>query len=49
MLEWLWLVLFVATFALIFLGYPVAFSLGGAAVIFGGLGIPCGFFPAASL
>jgi tripartite ATP-independent transporter DctM subunit len=49
MLEWLWLVLFVATFALIFLGYPVAFSLGGAAVIFGGLGIHCGFFPAAYL
>ena len=49
MLEWLWLVLFVATFALIFLGYPVAFSLGGAAVIFGGLGIHCGFFPPAYL
>ena len=49
MLEWLWLVLFVATFALIFLGYPVAFSLGGAAVIFGALGIHCGFFPPAYL
>jgi tripartite ATP-independent transporter DctM subunit len=49
MLEWLWLALFVVTFILIFLGYPVAFSLGGAAVIFGGLGIHCGFFPPAYL
>ena len=49
MLEWLWLALFVVTFILIFLGYPVAFSLGGAAVLFGGLGIHCGFFPPAYL
>lgn len=49
MLEWLWLALFVVTFILIFLGYPVAFSLGGAAVFFGGLGIHCGFFPPAYL
>ena len=44
MLEWLWLVMFGVTFALIFLGYPVAFALGGTAVLFSGLGIHYCFF-----
>ena len=44
MLEWLWLAMFGVTFALIFLGYPVAFALGGTAVLFSGLGIHFCFF-----
>jgi tripartite ATP-independent transporter DctM subunit len=37
-------IMFVAVFALIFLGYPVAFSLGGVALIFAGLGVELGLF-----
>ena len=44
MLEWLWLAMFGVTFALIFLGYPVAFARGGTAVLFSGLGIHFCFF-----
>jgi tripartite ATP-independent transporter DctM subunit len=36
--------MFAVVFLLIFLGYPVAFSLGGAAVIFGFLGVAGGHF-----
>ena len=36
--------MFAVVFLLIFLGYPVAFSLGGAAVIFGILGVAGGYF-----
>jgi tripartite ATP-independent transporter DctM subunit len=43
-LEWLWLCMFVTAFALIFAGYPVAFSLGGTALAFGLLGVHCQFF-----
>jgi tripartite ATP-independent transporter DctM subunit len=42
--EWLWLIMFGAVFVLIFVGYPVAFSLGGAALISAFFGIQCGFF-----
>ncbi|MCB1053961.1 MAG: TRAP transporter large permease subunit, partial [Acidobacteria bacterium] len=36
--------MFVAAFALIFSGYPVAFSLGGTALIFAALGVALGHF-----
>ncbi len=36
--------MFVMVFALIFSGYPVAFSLGGTALIFAGIGIELGVF-----
>jgi tripartite ATP-independent transporter DctM subunit len=36
--------MFVAAFVLIFTGYPVAFCLGGTALIFGALGIATGYF-----
>jgi tripartite ATP-independent transporter DctM subunit len=36
--------MFVVTFALIFSGYPVAFSLGGTALIFAGVGVALGYF-----
>ena len=42
--EWLWLIMFGAVFVLIFVGYPVAFSLGGSALIAAFFGIQCGFF-----
>ncbi len=36
--------MFGAAFALIFLGYPVAFALGGVAVVFAWIGVGGGFF-----
>ena len=36
--------MFVVAFALIFSGYPVAFSLGGTALIFAGVGVAAGYF-----
>ncbi len=36
--------MFVVTFALIFSGYPVAFSLGGTALIFAFFGVELGYF-----
>ena len=36
--------MFVVVFLLIFLGYPVAFSLGGAALSFAIIGTQAGFF-----
>ena len=36
--------MFVVVFLLIFLGYPVAFSLGGAALIFAVIGVDAGYF-----
>ena len=36
--------MFVVVFLLIFLGYPVAFSLGGAALIFAVIGVQAGYF-----
>ena len=39
-----WWIMFLALFGLIFAGFPVAFCLGGVAVLFALLGIYCGFF-----
>jgi len=36
--------MFVAVFAMIFLGYPVAFSLGGTSLIFAAIGVRLGYF-----
>ena len=42
--EWLAPVMFVAVLALIFSGYPVAFSLGGTAIFFAAIAVGMGFF-----
>jgi tripartite ATP-independent transporter DctM subunit len=42
--DWLAPVMFVAVFVCIFAGYPVAFSLGGVALIFAFLGVELGYF-----
>ena len=42
--DWLGPVMFVVVFALIFSGYPVAFSLGGTALAFAFVGVELGFF-----
>lgn len=42
--DWLGPLMFVAALALIFSGYPVAFALGGTALIFAFVGIQAGFF-----
>ncbi len=42
--DWLAPLMFVAVFTLIFSGYPVAFSLGGTALIFGAIGVGAGLF-----
>ncbi len=42
--DWLGPLMFVAAFALIFSGYPVAFALGGTALAFAGLGVYFGYF-----
>jgi tripartite ATP-independent transporter DctM subunit len=36
--------MFVAVFAMIFLGYPVAFALGGTSLIFAAIGVELGYF-----
>ncbi|MGH7505781.1 MAG: TRAP transporter large permease [Longimicrobiales bacterium] len=36
--------MFVVVFLLIFMGYPVAFVLGGASLVFAGIGVELGFF-----
>ena len=41
--------MFFVAFALIFAGYPVAFSLAGTALLFAALGVSLGYFPAALL
>ena len=38
------LLMFVAALALIFSGYPVAFALGGTALLFAGIGVGLGYF-----
>lgn len=43
--EWLALLMFLFAMALIFKGYPVAFSLAGAALLFGLIGVWGGYFP----
>ncbi|MBM3566188.1 MAG: C4-dicarboxylate ABC transporter, partial [Alphaproteobacteria bacterium] len=42
--EILSLAMFVAVFAVLMLGFPVAFSIGGTAVIFAALGSALGVF-----
>jgi tripartite ATP-independent transporter DctM subunit len=53
MLDWLAdnlaLIMFVAMFFVIFCGYPVAFVMGGTALIFAGIGWLLGVFPIATL
>ena len=41
---WLAIALFVGAFILIFGGYPVAFALGGSALIFAAIGVELGYF-----
>ncbi|QDU83375.1 Sialic acid TRAP transporter permease protein SiaT [Planctomycetes bacterium Pla163] len=43
--EWLGPALFLAAFVLIFLGYPVAFSLAGSALAFAWIGVELDVFP----
>jgi tripartite ATP-independent transporter DctM subunit len=42
--NWLAPLMFVAVFLVIFIGYPVAFALGGTALLFAVLGVELGFF-----
>ena len=49
MIEWLPIIMFVAVGASLMLGYPVAFTLGGVALAFAGLGIMSGQFDGALL
>ncbi|MDX1419165.1 MAG: TRAP transporter large permease subunit [Rubricoccaceae bacterium] len=42
--DWLGPLMFVAALALIFSGYPVAFALGGTALVFAVVGVEAGFF-----
>ncbi|NES94196.1 MAG: TRAP transporter large permease subunit [Desertifilum sp. SIO1I2] len=42
--EWLGPVMFAGALVLLSLGYPVAFSLGGVAILFGSIGIALGVF-----
>ena len=41
--------MFVCVFVLIFTGFPVAFALGGTALLFGAIGVAAGYFDAALL
>ncbi|MYH07463.1 MAG: TRAP transporter large permease subunit, partial [Rhodothermaceae bacterium] len=43
-LEWLAPLMFAVALLLIFSGYPVAFSLGGASLIFAVIGVSTGYF-----
>lgn len=42
--NWLAPLMFLAVFAVIFLGYPVAFALGGTSLIFAAIGVQLGYF-----
>ena len=42
--NWLAPLMFAAVFLVIFIGYPVAFALGGTALIFAAIGVQLGFF-----
>ena len=42
--DWLAPLMFVGALALIFSGYPVAFALGGTALLFAGIGVEVGLF-----
>ena len=43
MTDWLGPAMFAGALALLSLGYPVAFSLGGVAILFGLIGIALGY------
>ncbi|NDC88344.1 MAG: C4-dicarboxylate ABC transporter, partial [Bacteroidetes bacterium] len=43
MMEWLAPLMFIAALILIFSGYPVAFALGGTALIFAFIGVEVGY------
>ena len=42
-------IMFLCALILLFSGYPVAFSLGGTALVFGLVGVANGFFPLVAL
>jgi len=42
--DWLAPLMFIVVFILIFTGFPVAFALGGTALLFAALGVSAGFF-----
>ncbi|MGH7447287.1 MAG: TRAP transporter large permease subunit, partial [Longimicrobiales bacterium] len=42
--NWVAPLMFVAVFSVIFIGYPVAFALGGTALAFAVLGVQLGYF-----
>jgi tripartite ATP-independent transporter DctM subunit len=42
--NWLAPLMFVAVFLVIFIGYPVAFALGGTALVFAAIGVQLGYF-----
>ena len=48
-MEWVALLLFVTVIAVLLAGFPVAFTLGGTALIFAGAGVFAGVFPEALL
>jgi tripartite ATP-independent transporter DctM subunit len=48
-MEWLALVFFAVTFALLIMGFPVAFTLAGASLLFAGFAGVLGYFDAAFL
>jgi len=48
-MEWVAIVMFGAAILVLLAGYPVAFSLGGIALIFAGIGMVLGIFDAAFL
>ena len=43
-IEWIPLIMFAAICLVLMLGYPVAFSLAGTAMLFAGVGIIAGWF-----
>ena len=48
-MEWIALLMFAVACGVLLIGYPVAFTLGGVALLFAGLGISLGAFQAAEL
>jgi len=48
-MEWVALLLFVSVIIVLLAGFPVAFTLGGTALIFAGIGVTAGVFPEALL
>ena len=48
-MEWIALLLFITVIVVLLAGFPVAFTLGGTALIFAGLGVVAGEFNAALL